>query len=257
MREPPTPGAWPPPALEDLHARYVREVVEDLSLCPFARKCRELGRLHRPQFVAARRPDPAAVAGELTELVARHRDAEVILLTFLTRGAVPGTPPPPTAAEREFADPEQFEEFVRAVRDAYTALRGAGPRFYMVGFHPAYAHADPRRPLTADSLVPLLRRTPDPVIQCIRADLLDQLRKQAQAAAEARFREEMAKLGPEFAIMAAKAVPSDPELSQDIARHNFASVGAGEGRARLEATIADILAARRELEWEPVTSDST
>lgn len=257
MREPLPSGAWPPPAVLDLHARYVREVVEDLSLCPFARKCRELGRLHRPDFVAARGPTADVVARELAALVARRRDAEVILLTFITRGAVPGTPPPPTAAEREFADPEQFEEFVRGVRDAYAAHGGAGPRFYMVGFHPAYAPADPRRPLTADSLVPLLRRTPDPVIQCIRADLLDQLRKQAQAAAEARFREEMAKLGPEFAIMAARAVPSDPELSQDIARHNFASVGAGEGRARLEATITELLAARRALEREPVTQDST
>lgn len=248
MREPLPTGAWPPPAVLDLHERYVREVVEDLSLCPFARKCRELGRLHRLAFDAARRPTPDLAARQLHELVARHRDAEVVLLTFVTRGAVPGTPPPPTAGEREFADPEQFEDYVRAVRDAYVELRGAGPRFYMVGFHPAYTHADPRRPLTADSLVPLLRRTPDPVIQCIRADLLDALRKQAQAAAEARFREEMAKLGPEFAIMAAKAVPSDPELSQDIARHNFASVGAGEGRARLEAIVAELLAARRALE---------
>ncbi len=104
------------------------------------------------------------------------------------------------------------------------------------------------RPLTADALVPLLRRTPDPVIQCVRADLLDDLRRQAQAAADARFREEMARLGPEFLVLAEHAIRSDPELGHDIARHNFASVGAGEGRERLEAKIQAILAARLALE---------
>lgn len=246
MRE---PGPWPPwPAIDAAHARYVEEVVESLSLCPFARKCRELGRLHRPTFDAALAPSPAQVAERLAALVGAHPDAEVVLLTFVTRGAIAGTPPPPTAGERALADPEGFEEFVKALRAAYEALPRTPARFYMVGFHPAYTRAETRRPLTPDSLVPLLRRTPDPVIQCIRSDLLDQLRRQAQAAANARFREEMAKLGPEYAIMAERAINPDPELSQDIARHNFESVGAGPGRARLEAIVAEILAERRALE---------
>ena len=248
---------WPPwagtlprllPRIEALHTRYVVEVVEDLSLCPFARRCREQGRLHRPTFLAAAAPEADAVARDLASLLARHRDAEIVLLTFITRGAVPGAAPPPTEAERAFADPERFEEVVREIRDAYAAVAPLGPRFYMVGFHPAFTRADPRRPLTADALVPLLRRTPDPVIQCVRADLLDDLRRQAQAAADARFREEMARLGPEFAVLAEHAIRSDPELGHDIARHNFASVGAGAGRERLEAKITDILAARLALE---------
>lgn len=243
------PASWPPwPALDALHARYVHEVVEDMSLCPFARKCRELGRLHRPTF-----PGPVLAheaAQRLTDLVRAHPDCEVVLLTFVTRGAVPGAPPAPTAAERAFADPEQFDEFVKEVRDAYAGLPRVLARFYMVAFHPAYTRADARRPLTPDSLVPLLRRTPDPVIQCIRADLLDALRRQAQSVAEARFREEMARLGPEFLILAERAIQADPELSQDIARHNFDSVGSGPGRERLEARIADILAGRRALELE-------
>jgi hypothetical protein len=121
----------------------------------------------------------------------------------------------------------------------------------MVAFHPAYVRTETRRPLTPDSLVPLLRRTPDPVIQCIRAELLDQIRRQAQTAAEARFRDEMARMGPEFLILAERAIQADPELSQDIARHNFDSVGAGKGREQLEAIVAEILAARRALELGP------
>lgn len=246
MRE---PGSWPPwPTLDALHARYVQEVVEELGLCPFARKCRELGRLHRPTFLVAEGVRPEAAARRLAALLDAHADAEVVLLTFVTRGAIAGTPAPPTEHERAFADTERFEEFIRELREAYGALGRAGERFYMVGFHPAFTRAETKRPLTADSLVPLLRRTPDPVVQCIRADLLDQIRRQAQAAADARFREEMAKLGPEFLVLAEKAIRADPELSQDIARHNFHSVGAGSGRARLEATIAELLAARAALE---------
>lgn len=243
-----TPGTWPPwAALEALHARYVLEVVEELGLCPFARKCRELGRLHRPSFVVAAGVAAQDAAEQLAGLVAAHPDAEVVLLTFVTRGAVPGTPSGPTALERDFADPERFEEFTRELREAYGAL-ARKERFYMVSFHPAFTQAGRRRALTQDSLVPLLRRTPDPVIQCIRAELLDQIRRQAQAAADARFREEMARMGPEFLAMAERSIRPDPELSQDIARHNFTSVGAGEGRARLEATIAEILAGRAALE---------
>lgn len=246
MRE---PGTWPPwPQLDALHARYVQEVVEELGLCPFARKCRELGRLHRPTFLVADGVSAEEAAGRLAALLGEHPDAEVVLLTFITRGAIAGTPAPPTEHERGFADTERFEEFTRELRDAYGAPGRANERFYMVGFHPAFTKAETRRALTPDSLVPLLRRTPDPVIQCIRAELLDQIRRQAQAAADARFREEMAKLGPEFLVLAERAIRADPELSQDIARHNFHSVGSGAGRERLEAAITAILAERRALE---------
>ena len=149
--------------------------------------------------------------------------------------------------QEALADVDAFEELVRAVRDSYEARTPPGPRFYMVGFHPGLRGPDSRRPPTADGLVPLLRRTPDPVIQCIRADLLDHIRRQAQAAANARFIAEMTRLGPEYAALARQAIQSDPELSADIARHNFEQVGAGQGRETLEARIQALLAARTEL----------
>ena len=68
-----------------------------------------------------------------------------------------------------------------------------------------------------------------------------------QAAANARFLEEMGRLGHEYRALAATAIQSDPELSADIARHNFASVGTGPGRAELDQRIAALLAARAEL----------
>jgi hypothetical protein len=51
---------------------------------------------------------------------------------------------------------------------------------------------------------------------------------------------------PELAAMFDRTVQPDPELSADIARQNFALVGAGEGRERLERLIAEIRRERDE-----------
>jgi hypothetical protein len=228
-------------AILAVHDRYLREVVEALNLCPFARRCREQGRIQRPLFdlrrLPAGEPSAAACAQEVLEVSRAHPDVEVILLTFV----IP--------AGHEWGTPQGFELHVRELRDAYQALEGR-PRYYMVPFHPGFRRADPERPLTQDSLVPLIRRTPDPVIQCIRADLLDDFRRQAQAVSEARFRAEIAKLGPELQALLAHAVQADPELSSDIARNNFASVGDGSGRDDFEGRIAAIQAARRRLDGD-------
>ncbi len=90
-----------------------------------------------------------------------HPDAEVVLLTFVTRGALPGTPPRPVPrAERPSPTPSSSRSSSSEVRDVYAGLPRVPARFYMVAFHPAYTRVDTRRPLTHDSLVPLLRRTP-------------------------------------------------------------------------------------------------
>lgn len=232
-----TPEDPPAAAIQAVHDRYQQEAVEDLNLCPFARRSREQGRVHRPLVYASEPAPAAAAAHRLREISRAHPDVEVVLITFVL----------PREADHPWHDVDQFEEVVKAVREAYEAGEGARPRYYMVGFHPSPRPPDARRRPTPESLVPLLRRSPDPVIQCIRADLLDDLRRQAQVAADARFMAEMAKLGPEFRLLAQQAIQSDPELSADIARHNFASVGAGAGRERLERVLGEILAQRRGL----------
>ena len=230
-----------PEAILAVHERYLREVVEGFGLCPFARRCREQGRIQRPLFDLRRLPEGEPSAGacarEVAEITRAHPEVEVILLTFVL---------PEGHAWRSPNAPGGFEEFVRGLRAAYEAL-AQGPRYYMVPFHPAFRRAEGSRPLTQDSLVPLIRRTPDPVIQCIRAELLDDFRRQAQAVAEERFRAQVAKLDPEIQVLLAHAIQADPELSSDIARNNFETIGAGEGRERFERRIAEILAARERL----------
>jgi hypothetical protein len=221
---------WPPAEIvHRIHDRFLVEVVEELGLCPFARRSRELGRVHRPiWWVEHEQPTPDACARALADLCTTHDDAEIVLLAFVVPDGHP------------WCDAEAFASFASTVRQAHDASKTE--RFFMVPFHPGFEPPPPgprpRLP-TPEALVPMLRRTPDPVIQCVRAAVLERVRAQAQVTARERLRERFAH-DPVMSAMIEKSVQADPELSADIARHNFAAVGAGPGRDALEHVIADI-----------------
>lgn len=224
----PSPAGLPPPTVvHDVHDRFLLEVVESLGLCPFARRSRELGRVHRP-LIYDPLASPADVAVRLHALVTAHADAEIVLFTFID----PGPKQP------RFARARDLDDFVKEVRPAYDPL--GGPTFFMVGFHPRSGEPDPgdppQRP-TADSLVPALRRTPDPVIQCVRAEVLERVRWQAQVASHAKMMAEAEKLDPRLRKILEHSVQPDSSLSADIARRNFEAVGKGEAREQLEAQL--------------------
>ena len=225
---------WPPAlsAIQTIHDRYQREVVEGLGLCPFARRSRELGRVHRPVYIAGAGddPEPELVAEELGALVGEHDDAEIILLTF------------PTPPEHPWMEPARFERFLGRLRESWEALPPPRP-FYMVSFHPR-ALLPTDRALTADSLVSLIRRSPDPVIQCVDAGVLDRVRKQAQASARQRMLDELQAKDPALAALFERSINPDPELSSEIARTNFQAHGEGQGRVELERALAAIHEAR-------------
>jgi hypothetical protein len=226
---------WPPPeaVVEALHRRYQEEVVEGLGLCPFARRAREAGRVERRIFAATDDgPTAQGCARALFELVGARPELEIVLLTF------------PVPDGHPWRDEQRFDGFLRAIRHAYEAIRDA-PAWYMVAFHPEFRVSEDR-PLTPDALVPLLRRTPDPVIQCVSAVVLDVVRREAQAVSHRRVREQARALAPELAAMLEKTVMADPTLSADIARANFERVGAGEGRRLLDDKIAELLRAREQ-----------
>jgi hypothetical protein len=75
--------------------------------------------------------------------------------------------------------------------------------------------------------------------------MLDALRKQVQEQNRRRMIAELEAKDPHMAELFARSVQADPELGSDIARSNFEHVGAGDGRARLEAAV-DALRAERD-----------
>jgi hypothetical protein len=210
-----------------VHDRYLLEIVEGLGLCPFARHCREQGRVHRPLLYDVP-ANPADAATRLHQVVTAHGDAEIVLLTFVS---------PCERSEWDRVRP--FDEFVKQVRPHYVKM--GGPTFFMVGFHPRSGQLDPGEqppPLTPDSLVPQLRRTPDPVIQCVRAEVLERARFAAQQTAHTRLLAQ--ELDPRLRALLEHSIQPDSTLSIDIAEHNYQAVAQDEGRAQLEATLAEI-----------------
>ena len=128
--------------------RYLREFVEALDLCPFARKCREMRRLERRVLRGARPAEATLAAIRDLEQTSEER-VEVALLIY------------PELA----GDVRAFEEFRDEVRKSLRL-------FYCVSFHPEL----PMDLSDANRAVSFLRRSPDPTLQLVRVATLERVR---------------------------------------------------------------------------------
>jgi len=136
--------------------RYLREFVEALHLCPFARQCREAGKLDRRVVLELRDAQAAVKAVE-----ARPEDSvEVALLIF------------PLARADGERSAREFEAFTAALREWMIREHQGNPPFYCVAFHPDL----PRDLLDAHRAVQFIRRSPDPTVQLVRASVLKAVR---------------------------------------------------------------------------------
>ena len=231
-------------ALEAIHLDYVTQVVEDLDVCPFARRSRNMGRVLRPMFfVSSAAPEMAEVADVVEQCVLDHPDVEIILLTFICPGSHP------------WHQPGAFEDALRQLRQVYEDE--SRERFYMVSFHP---NVTPSQTPTPDNFVSQLRRTPDPVIQCVRSSVLDQVRKQANERKHLQMLDELERqYGPMEPGLKATLLASAPEnhLSAGIAQKNFQTCSTGEQSQRFEDIIDALNARRRALDsWGASSAES-
>jgi hypothetical protein len=136
--------------------RYLREFVEALHLCPFARRCREDGKLHRRVLLP--QDDALEAVREIEALPAES--VEVALLIF---------PLKPTGS---LESARAFEAFGAQIRETMFAAHFSGPPFYLVAFHPNL----PRDLTDAHRAVQFIRRSPDPTLQLVRASVLQEVR---------------------------------------------------------------------------------
>jgi hypothetical protein len=136
--------------------RYLREFVEALHLCPFAKRCREDGKLHRRVLLP--QDDALASIREIEALPSEW--VEVALLIF------------PSAPAGSAQAAHAFEAFGVSLRDAMSAAHPEGSPFYCVAFHPDL----PRDLADAHRAVPFIRRSPDPTVQLVRASVLQAVR---------------------------------------------------------------------------------
>jgi hypothetical protein len=206
-----------------LHYRYVVEIVEACGLCPWAERARANKRLRDEVILAGGEDDAIAAALAALDRWAKDDGAEVGFLLF------PRLP----------LDRAGFETFTARVRDADGARHelGAIP-FVAAAFHP---DAEPNES-DAERLIPFLRRTPDPCIQVLRADVLDRVRSSAPQGTQ------LIDASALEAMISGAA--SAPPLRERIARANLETarrMGIGELRARLDAIRADRDATYRSL----------
>lgn len=213
--------------------RYVREFVEAFNLCPYARRCRESGKLWRevvlveggPQGSAGWEAALGAALAAVARVEAQPEEAvEVALLLFPTLA-------PALAEGVEGA--HAFERFAARVREGMQARARGEAAFYLVAFHPAFACdlADEHR------AVRFIRKSPDPTLQLVRAELLRKVRGPDPGAS--RYLDVS---GLTAAELMAVTVPLS--LSDTIAAGNLATLRR-EGPDRLEALLAALHGHRR------------
>jgi hypothetical protein len=183
--------------------RYLVEVVEAWSLCPWAYNARTRGEVHvEIQW---------GTTGDLDAICALARrglaapGARVVMLVF----------PELAGGVRT----------IEALRDG-VALRVAEAGVAAFGPHGAFDLSSPAK------LVPLLRRSPDPMLQLVPFTLLDELRQQLQPS-------EPPARNAQALALAGHGAPPPPSMIDGIARRNHAVI-APDGAAQLQRTLADL-----------------
>ncbi len=179
-----------------VNARYVEEVVIGWGLCPWAAQAWRDGAVARRVLVAAAPEQPTEIEGVLAFIDELAPDPAVSIGLAIF----------PRATLKEAA----WGTFAERVRRADRARRAPGESapFLLAAFHPRSGESATAA-ANAGALVSFIRRTPDPMLQLVRASLLERL------------------------------APASRDLSGEIARANFAAVDA-RTPAALDALIGEI-----------------
>jgi hypothetical protein len=185
-----------------VNTRYVEEVVIGWGLCPWAAQAWRQGAVARRVLVGPVR-EPAPELDEVLAFIDEIVPAPATSIGLLIF---------PRATLTEAA----WGTFAERVRRADRVRRAPGESapFLLAAFHPGSGQSTGATTVDAaaanpGALVSFIRRTPDPMLQLVRASLLDRL------------------------------APPGRDLSDEIARANFAAVNA-RTPAALDALIREI-----------------
>lgn len=195
--------------------RYVNEIVLAFGLCPWAEGVVRSGALGRWVLPA---PDPsprdclAAIDAWTMTSVAPAGEGDPAATGPRPEGSRPEVEVGFVILPRRAGSRGSFDSFAEAVRRVDRARRAPGEAvpFVIAAFHPEGARTFTAPP----QLVSFLRRTPDPTLQLVRADLLDRVKTVA------------------------------PAVSDQIAVRNFATLADAAATARFEDVVHLIRADR-------------
>lgn len=199
-----------------VHHRYLVEVVEAFGLCPWAKDARTKGRInmHVTLVTAA---DPNVLLAEV-EACMRSPETEIGMLIC---------PLLPVTAQ-------QFRHVTAQIRAAEEQQRPRGEqRIAIADFHPI-ATFDLTTP---ERLVPYLRRTPDPMLQIVRTEVLARVRRSQDHGTSY--------IDPSMLSSLDQLSTPAPSLAERVAQTNARTLRE-LGRDQLEGVLAEIRADRDE-----------
>lgn len=194
--------------------QFLTRFVEAHQICPFARSCRENGRLQR-QIV---RGDLPKLQQDLLQAMVGYQDSEatgpevVLLICPEFMGTY-----------------SEFERLVRAAHEQWRTAVAGQPIFYAVAFHRdlPFGAGSPQR------LVGFWRHTPDPTVQLVRVATLLALRDHDG--------EPIHYVDPRNPADLASLAKARPTLSERIALANLQLYTAhGEALQRVQREILDL-----------------
>ena len=193
-----------------LNRRYVVEVVENYSLCPWAERARREGRVTERVFLQGISELHERSLEAIQELSER-KEIEIGLFIY------------PLANLGRL----DFEHFARVLRAEDQAQHEVGEvPFAIAAFHP-----DAQPVLSsAERLIPFLRRTPDPTLQLVRTTTLERTRGVDEGTSF---------LDVELVSPFALKAPARPTVRERVAEANLATVERC-GAAELERVFEDI-----------------
>lgn len=140
----------------DVNHAWQTQLIEAFGICPYARRCRQEGKLHR-QVLEVQEDDLIDVlAQSIAAVHLRHEDIPEVALLIC-----PDAPKSPKVFERMV-----WQAAAKAEDLARTA--GGSAQFHVVAFHPDLAF-DPETPA---KLVAFWRRSPHPTVQMVHAATL-------------------------------------------------------------------------------------
>lgn len=212
--------------------RYVREFIEALGLCPYAKRTREEGRLHRVVLLEqGGAPQSAGFDATVVALdaaiarVEQQQPGSIDVGLVIFPALVPALAAGAGAAKA-------FEQLVALARERMQARHPGGDSpFYCVAFHPDFAE-DLRDEHRA---VRFIRRSPDPTVQLVRASVLREVRGSGTSDYVDTSRLSPAEL---------MAVAAPVSVSDRIGRANLRTLEAA-GPPTLRELLADIRATGR------------
>ena len=198
--------------------RYLSGLVEAHNVCPFARPCREQGKLWRAISFATADGIVDRALALATQLEAVSTPVEVALLLM------PGL---------RGIDPIALDRIHAQLRESYRG-RAGGASFYVVPFHPDY----PLNARDPGALVRFWRRSPDPTLQFVHIETLESLRRADPRDQHSRLALSMLGKGhsAEQVLAALEAMPQRQGTSQRVAEQNYERF-TSQGAERFEAAI--------------------